>query len=282
MRLSEDYVEKSFYKNKDYYELMERGYNAAKGSLTIEPTTKELIFRALKSLKRGAGVLEMGCGVGNNVRWLAERFPEVKFLGSDISEIGISYALRKINGLKNLDFVVDDIQNSNLKNGEFSLIISQSVLEHLTDYRKALRECSRLLDNNGKIVIRIGNGGRTGAGLFGFLKDFAKYMLRINHSKNLNPTFVIDKEDFDGRRRQHRKNFDICRIPSDVLVRDLQKTGFVINFFSTYKELSRFTERYKTGAALKKKLIDLYVNTGIFPFNHMGRVTILSASKQVL
>ncbi|MCK9555480.1 class I SAM-dependent methyltransferase [bacterium] len=282
MRLNKDHIEKSFYKNKNYYELMERRYNTAKGSLTVEPVTKELIFRALKSLNQGARVLEMGCGVGSNVRWLAERFPEIRFLGSDISEIGISYALQKVDSLKNLDFVVDDIQNSKLEKGKFSLIIAQSVLEHLTDYRKALGECFGLLDNNGTLIIRVGNGGRTGSGLFGFIKDTVKYILKVNHSRNLKPEFVINKEDIAGRREQHRKNFDMCSIPSDILAGDLKRAGFIINSFSTYRELSRLTERYERGNVLQKKLMDLYINTRIFPFSHMGRITILSASKRVM
>ncbi|MBN2190505.1 MAG: class I SAM-dependent methyltransferase [Candidatus Aureabacteria bacterium] len=282
MRLSKNYIEEAFFKNRDYYELMEHRYNAAKGSLTIEPVTKEFIFRALESLKPGSRVLEIGCGVGSNVKWLAEHFSGVTFLGSDISEIGISYALQKVGSLVNLGFTVDDIQDSRLESGGFSLIIAQSVFEHLTDYRKAVAECFRLLGDDGKVVVRVGNGGRPGAGFFGFLKDFAKYLLRYNRAENLNPTFVINSEDPEGRRKQHMENFDICSIPSDVLSMDFKKVGFVIHSFTTCRELSRLTERYGNGNALQRKLMDLYINADVFPFNHMGRVTVLSASKQVL
>jgi cyclopropane-fatty-acyl-phospholipid synthase len=119
----------------------------------------------------------MGCGDGSITLWLAKRYPNLRFIGTDISPVAIELAKSKSQGISNLVFLVDDIENSNLKDESISFIIFQSVLEHLVNYKKALEECYRILITGGRILIRVINGGRLGKGIKGFIKDFLRYLL---------------------------------------------------------------------------------------------------------
>jgi hypothetical protein len=74
-------------------------------------------------------------------------------------------------------------------------------------------------------------------------------------------------------------NFDLAEIPSDVLIRDLKRLGYKILYFTTCKEFSLKSDNYTKRNHDKRKIIELYVKFNIYPFNHMGRTTIVLAEK---
>ncbi len=271
-------MEKYYYLNIEYYKMMEEFHKEHSG-IAVEPLTLKLLENCLKSLSDNEVVLEIGCGEGSITVWLAKNYPQLKFVGTDISPAGIEMAKEKAKNLSNVKFFVDDVENSKIESNSCSLIISQSVLEHLTDYRKALKECYRILRKDGRVLIRVGNGGRRRSGVKGFLIDLFNYILHLNKAVYLNPTFDLNGDALEEKRRKHQTNFDFVEIPSDVLIRDLKEFGFEINFFSTYKEASLLSPRYKNGNLLVKKLIECYVKFNIFPFNHMGRTIVILAKK---
>ena len=88
----------------------------------------------------------MGCGEGSITVWFANRFKEHRFRGVDISSIGIDLARKKTGNATNLEFAVDDIVHSQLKDNSCSFVILQSVLEHVIDYEKVLEEAYRILE----------------------------------------------------------------------------------------------------------------------------------------
>jgi SAM-dependent methyltransferase len=200
------------------------------------------------------------------------------FIGTDISSCGISLAKDKIGMLNNVIFLVDDIEHSKIKSESVSLIISQSVLEHLINYEAALNECYRILKPGGKLLIRVGNGGRSGGGLTAFVKDFFSYLFGLNKIVYLNPSFDLTGKA-DEKEKKHKTNFDLLEIPSNILIRSLRNSNFTVSFFSTFKEAILMGDRYKAANSFLKILIEFYVNLNIYPFNHLGYTTIILAIK---
>lgn len=99
-----------------------------------------------------ATVLDVGCGTGNQLtRPLAERFPDVRFLGVDSDEGTITFA-REANVLPNLSFATEIT-------GQFDLVIASEVLEHVedpVDFLRSLR--SRLATAEGRLLVTTPNG----------------------------------------------------------------------------------------------------------------------------
>jgi len=76
----------------------------------IEEHVLPLIPGLAERLERGIEVLDIGCGSGRAMNWMAQRFPRSRFCGYDFSEEAIGNALRERNrlGLENVEFRVRD------------------------------------------------------------------------------------------------------------------------------------------------------------------------------
>lgn len=74
-------------------------------------------------------VLEIGCGTGGNLIPLAERFPESRFVGFDLSSRHILEAQRRVEelGFKNITFQYADVCDFSCDAGTFDYIICHGV-----------------------------------------------------------------------------------------------------------------------------------------------------------
>jgi SAM-dependent methyltransferase len=77
----------------------------------------------------GARVLELGCGVGNNLLPTAERYPAAELLGVDFSgrQIAMAQATARECSLDNVEFRQQDILQLGFDLGEFDYIIAHGV-----------------------------------------------------------------------------------------------------------------------------------------------------------
>lgn len=279
MLINEKQIKKYFFENREYYQMMEQWHKDHQG-IALESSIKKLLAKNLNVIPKNSRVLDMGCGEGSVTIWLAQNYPKLFFIGADISSVGIELSESKKLSISNVQFIADNIQHSKIENESIAFILSQSVLEHLTDYKEALRECWRILVPGDKILIRVGNGARLGKGLKGFIRDFFKYLFRLNRDVVLNPTFDLSGKDSIEKIKKHQSEFDLVKISSDTILNYLKSIGFKIEYFSTCKEEITFSEKYKKANWLKKLLIEIYVKLNIFPFNHMGHTTIIMARKE--
>ncbi len=100
-----------------------------------------------------ANVLDVGCGTGEFLTVpLAERFPEVQFVGIDSDAASILFARGK-NRLPNLSF-----PDAPPADEYFDLVIASEVLEHVEQPDQFLAELRSYLAERGKIVITTPNG----------------------------------------------------------------------------------------------------------------------------
>jgi SAM-dependent methyltransferase len=98
--------------------------------------------------------LDLGTGPATQAMWLAER--GFKVIGSDLSEAAISRAKKIYSNAKNVNFIVDDIINSKLKDNEFDYIFDRGCFHVLlpADRKKYISKIKKLLKANGILFLK--------------------------------------------------------------------------------------------------------------------------------
>ena len=103
----------------------------------------------LSEVKNGAKILDIGTGTGILISYLLEKSPS-KLVGVDVSEKMIEVARKKYKD-KNVKFIVSDIMDFN--EDKYDYIFIYSAYPHFKDKEKLFEHLSKLLNNDGKIVI---------------------------------------------------------------------------------------------------------------------------------
>jgi len=127
-----------------YYELG-RSYWWLAGKYRIIDDVVRRLFRLPPG---GARVLDLGCGPGNMLDYLA---PRGDVYGSDFS----SDALRFCQGRGYRRLFRADFHSLPLASEKFDLITCIDVIEHLADDRRALRELYRVVRPKGLLVVSV-------------------------------------------------------------------------------------------------------------------------------
>jgi SAM-dependent methyltransferase len=116
----------------------------------FDPVTKRHL--AALGLAPGWRCLEVGAGAGTIARWLAEVVgPKGRVVATDLS-----VGLMEDNGLgavDNVELRTHDIVHDPLPEGEFDLVHSRLVLEHLPARQEALATMARALAPGGWLVV---------------------------------------------------------------------------------------------------------------------------------
>lgn len=103
----------------------------------------------------GKKILDYGCGSGYGTYLLASCSESV--LGMDISKEVIEYC-SKTYANNNLSYrIIEDIDRLSFRDGEFDIITSFQVIEHIPNVKKYLRELSRILSPSGVLLISTPN-----------------------------------------------------------------------------------------------------------------------------
>ena len=98
--------------------------------------------------------LDLGTGPATQAIWIAKR--GFKVMGSDLSEAAINRARKIYANEKSVNFIVDDILNSNLKENEFSYIFDRGCFHVLSpgDRQRYIRQIKRILKANGILFLK--------------------------------------------------------------------------------------------------------------------------------
>ena len=95
----------------------------------------------------GAGIIDVGCGVGNKSAVLADIFPDCKVCGVDFSSQGIDCAKRFFSDVKNLRFECGDAREIGHSTDEpVAMVSAFELIEHLEDWESFLTEICDLSD----------------------------------------------------------------------------------------------------------------------------------------
>ncbi|HUQ94540.1 MAG TPA: methyltransferase domain-containing protein [Bryobacteraceae bacterium] len=131
----------------DYYnQRHERGW------MDVWPESKKTrVVGFIQSLKLpvGSKVLEYGCGPGVFTEAVKERLPLLEVHGCDISSTAVAKARTRCPHIEFHLMGTDDFTSFV---GQFDLIYTHHVLEHVTDLTEALRLIASLLKPGGKVL----------------------------------------------------------------------------------------------------------------------------------
>jgi ubiquinone/menaquinone biosynthesis C-methylase UbiE len=159
----------------------------------------DLIEKAFFSLQ-GKRVLDIGCGKGGIIISCALR-GAAKAIGIDIDEKELAIAKLRANsyGLENVQFFKNKGENLLFSDNSFDLVIATSVLEHVENPYKVLKEMIRVLSPGGIIFIILPNPifpreGHYKVFYIPFLpKRFGSFYLRI---MGYNPEFFMKNVNY--------------------------------------------------------------------------------------
>jgi SAM-dependent methyltransferase len=98
--------------------------------------------------------LDLGTGPATQAIWLSKL--GFKVIGSDLSEAAIKRARNVYANEKNVDFIVDDILNSKLKENEFDYIFDRGCFHVLlpADRKKYITKIKQILKDNGILFLK--------------------------------------------------------------------------------------------------------------------------------
>ena len=112
-------------------------------------------FYALLARRHGprrGRVLEVGCGLGHLLLWLRDRY---QVYGTDINSWALSQARRNVPGGHFALLSAEDL--GAFRDGEFQIVISKHVVEHLPDPERSVAEMSRVLAPGGLSLLATPN-----------------------------------------------------------------------------------------------------------------------------
>lgn len=97
-------------------------------------------------------ILEFGCGIGRNLKYFSQYFPDSKIYGSDISAKSLAIAQKENPGL---DFFLLDENEMKKFEGKFDLIFISCVFHHIKPAERdaAIKSIYRMLSPKGAAYI---------------------------------------------------------------------------------------------------------------------------------
>ena len=111
-------------------------------------------YEEVATLATGKNVLDLGCNNGYGTGIIAKTAN--KITGVDVSEVALAEARRQQTG-KNMSFVSVDGSRLPFADGEFDVISSCQVIEHVSDYQPYLSEIVRVLKDDGVVMFTTPN-----------------------------------------------------------------------------------------------------------------------------
>ncbi|QEG34625.1 class I SAM-dependent methyltransferase [Bythopirellula goksoeyrii] len=149
----------------EYYQQSDRGYrlfHSRDGAMHVAlncgeefATTGYLgqVELIAERLKHGDRILEVGCGVGFNLRNLAIRLPDCQFLGVDLSADHIQSARKDAAELNNVEIQQGDFHSLKFANASFDVVFAVECLCQGSDWRGTLAEIQRVLRPGGRLIV---------------------------------------------------------------------------------------------------------------------------------
>lgn len=135
------------------------GYTAAPvAAMAARTVAREAAF-FIPYLRQGMRVLDCGCGPGTITLGIAEVVSPGVVVGVDIAKSQVLLARENAMkaGARNTRFRVADIYQLPFLNGSFDAVFMHTILEHLAEPRRALKEVLRVLKPGGLAGARHGD-----------------------------------------------------------------------------------------------------------------------------
>ncbi len=108
----------------------------------------------LALLPEGGALLDVGCGGGHLVSALAQRRPDARFTGLDLSPGQVARARRRTGELgERVAFVEGSALEMPFEDEAFNTVVSVASIKHWPDAARGLSECARVLAPGGGLAV---------------------------------------------------------------------------------------------------------------------------------
>ena len=114
---------------------------------------KQLTGDIRSELKAGDHVLELATGTGLISLAIHECVKKITAIDFSSRMIQLANDKKNTRGIKNLDFQVGDIYDLHFEAHTFDVIIAANILHLLSSPEKAFTEMTRMLKNDGKLIL---------------------------------------------------------------------------------------------------------------------------------
>jgi SAM-dependent methyltransferase len=120
----------------------------------IEKARAGLFARLLgEQIPYDARVVEVGCGTGQLTNFLSIAHRSVIGVDACLNSLRLAHGFKTANGLDRATFAQTNLFRPGLRAGFFDVVISNGVLHHTSDCRKAFLTISRLAKPGGHVVV---------------------------------------------------------------------------------------------------------------------------------
>jgi SAM-dependent methyltransferase len=139
-------MDKSTPYGDQYHSMVRRNYPLKSWLRDLFATWKQPAAFAgiIDALPQGARVLDAGCGQGTVLANLAAYRPDLQLFGVDEAPAGVVTGATLLTG---------DVMRLPFPEGDFDLVFSRQVLEHVPDNLGMIRELTRVLRSGGRLYI---------------------------------------------------------------------------------------------------------------------------------
>lgn len=181
-----------------------------------------------------AKILDVGCGTGHRLVGFASCYPQLQFVGLDMTQKSIETAkkLAEYHEVHNIIFINDKIENYTPKE-EYDLIVSTGVLHHMENPIKGFNMIHKALKHNGIAILwlyhTIGEYNRMIkrdlVQIFSHVSTPESYYLNIDVLEKLNAK--LHEHQYGNETTQHKNNeFDQKSLDVDAYLHPIVRTYY--------------------------------------------------------
>jgi cyclopropane fatty-acyl-phospholipid synthase-like methyltransferase len=106
-----------------------------------------------KETKERIRILELGCGMGYNIKYLAKRFPDAQFIGIDITKSYIRKAKSKTKGLENVSIQLLDMDSASFDPAHYHIVYDIETVCHSQNHQQLLSKIYNCLKQDGLFIL---------------------------------------------------------------------------------------------------------------------------------
>lgn len=248
----------NFYKNSPEYFGSYKRWHEEKGLAKIESEVLTLIKQYFSGK-----ILDAGCGSGSTTLFLVHIFPMSQIVGVDISAHAIHLLNRSVKRkrLKNVKGVVSNLQCLPFLEESFDCIFCYSVLEHVLDIKRALKELVRVLKRGGLLLVRYTSD-------YSFRERLLSAFV-TPFKKEIEFDEIIPSQEFKviETNKERKGNLDVTKIDFFKFMKYSNSLGLREVTCSTFPEVD-------------KSFLKLILKSmPVYPFKYLGKTLIMLMMK---